>query len=81
MLAMRENFGHVVECGCGTVHVTIGPVTVALDSESLRKLHNMLGQAIESVERNEIGAELPEAKPLLAHGSHLAIKKVLKIKH
>jgi len=30
VLANRENFGDVVECGCGTIHVTVGPVTIAL---------------------------------------------------
>lgn len=47
ILAIRDNFGHVVECGCGTIHMTIGPVTVSLDSGSLRTLHEMLGQAIK----------------------------------
>jgi hypothetical protein len=78
ILAVRDNFGHVVECGCGTIHMTIGPVTVSLDSKSLRTLHEMLGTAIEN-ENMSIGI-LEEAEPLL-HSTHFAIKKVVKLKH
>ena len=78
ILAIRDNFGHVVECGCGTIHMTIGPVTVSLDSGSLRTLHEMLGQAIKNVDVS-VGL-LEEPEPLL-HSTHLALKKVMKIKH
>jgi hypothetical protein len=39
-------------------------------------LHDLLGAAIEKVE----AGELAQPKPLLLHSSHLALKKVLKIK-
>jgi hypothetical protein len=76
VLAVYENFGHVAECECGTIQVTVGPVSVALDAQALRRLHDLLGAAIEKVE----AGELAQPKPLLLHSSHLALKKVLKIK-
>jgi hypothetical protein len=78
-LAVRENFGHVAECDCGTIHLTIGPVSVALDTESLRRLHGMLGAAIERLD--SAPNERTQSKPVLMHSSHLALKKVMKLKH
>ncbi|HTQ97416.1 MAG TPA: hypothetical protein VMH89_11460 [Candidatus Acidoferrum sp.] len=79
MLANRENFGHIVECGCGSIHVTIGPVSVALDSQALRTLHEMIGQAIEHQDTS--AEESAHRHPLLMHSSHLAVKKVMRLKH
>jgi len=79
ILAMRENFGHVVQCGCGTLHVTIGPVTVAFDAQALRSLQEMVGQALDALEINQ--HELSDSEPFLMHASHLSVRKVLKMKH
>ncbi|HTQ60473.1 MAG TPA: hypothetical protein VMI32_09635 [Candidatus Solibacter sp.] len=79
LLATRENFGHIVECGCGTIHLTIGPVTVALDARSLRSLHKMVGQALERMD--SLPGELPKPDALTMHESHLAIRKVVKLKY
>jgi len=79
VLALRDNFGHVVECGCGTIHVTVGPVTLALDPHALRTLYEMLGQAIDAEETNK--HQLSDPEPFLMHASHLAVRKVLKVKH
>jgi len=79
ILAEQENFGHVAECGCGTLHVAIGPVTVALDEQALRRLHEMIGTAIVRLEENSMD-DGPE-NPLLMHGSYLAVKKLVKLKH
>jgi hypothetical protein len=79
ILAMRDNFGHVVECGCGTIHVTVGPVTLALDPHALRSLHEMLGQAIEAEECN--GRQPSDPEPFLMHSSHLAVRKIVKVRH
>lgn len=79
LLAVEENFGHVAECGCGTLHVTVGPVSVALDSRALRRLHEMLGAAIARL--HSTPDELDRSNALLVHASHLALRKVMKIKH
>ena len=80
LLVRLENFGHVMECGCGTLHVGVGPVSVALDAGSLRKLHSMLEEALT---RLEAGPEevLPPSDGLLVHGSHFELRKVVKFKH
>lgn len=79
LLAVQENFGHVAECGCGTLHVTVGPVSMALDAKALRRLHELLGAAIARLDSE--ADELEQPKPLFMHASHLALKKVMKLKH
>ena len=78
LLAVQENFGHVAVCGCGTLHVTVGPVSVALDAKALRRLHELLAAAIERLDSE--AEELEQPKPLVMHSSHLALRKVLRIK-
>jgi hypothetical protein len=77
MLAVQENFGHVAECACGTIHLAIGPVSVALDSNALRRLLEMVGAAIHKADSNEIA----ESESVFSHSSHLALSKVMKLKH
>jgi hypothetical protein len=77
VLAVQENFGQVAACDCGTVHVSIGPVSVALDSHSLRNLHNLLGSAVHKMEAMEDGQ--PES--IFFHSAHFESRKVLKLKH
>ena len=79
LLTLLENFGHVAECECGTIHVSVGPVSVALDSQAHRRLHGMLGSAIERLDHK--AEELLRREPLWTHSSHLALRKVVKIKH
>jgi len=77
MLAISENFGAVAQCGCGSVHVTVGPVSVALDSDTLQKLHRLLGAAIQRIESDE----LTQPESIYDHSSHLALRRVVKLKH
>jgi hypothetical protein len=77
LLALEENFGSVAECGCGTLHVTVGPVSVAVDAQALRRLHELLGAAIDKLNSAEFLT--PENRSW--QSSHLALRKVLKIKH
>jgi len=79
LLAVQDNFGHVAECECGTLHVTVGPMSVALDGKALRRLHELLGHAIEKLDSES--EELAQPKPVLPHFSHLSMRKVMKIKH
>jgi hypothetical protein len=79
LLAVQENFGMVAECDCGTIHVTVGPVSIALDSHALRQLHGMVGSAIERLDSASL--ESPKHRTTLTHSSHLALTKILKIKH
>lgn len=77
LLAVEENFGCVAECGCGTLHVTVGPVSVAVDGQALRRLHELLGAAIHKLD----SADLAMPHHLTWQSSHLAVRKVLKLKH
>jgi len=76
LLAVQDNFGCVAECGCGTLHVTVGPVSVAVDAQALRRLHDLLGAAIDKLDSAELAGD-----HLSWRSSHLALRKVLKIKH
>ena len=77
MLAQHENFGHIAECDCGTFHVSIGPVSVALDSNSLRRLYELVGTAIQKADAHDLG--YPESA--FTNTTHLALRRVMKIKH
>jgi hypothetical protein len=77
MLAISENFGTVAQCGCGSVHITVGPVSVALDADTLQKLHPLLGAAIQRIESDE----LTQPESIFDHSSHLALRRVVKLKH
>lgn len=45
-LAVHDEFGHVVECDCGSIQMRVGPVTLALDECALRRLHEMVTEAV-----------------------------------
>ena len=45
-LAQCEDFGHVLECDCGSIQMRVGPVTLALDESALRRLHEMVTEAV-----------------------------------
>lgn len=77
LLAVEENFGCVAECGCGTLHVTVGPVSVAVDGQALRRLHELLGAAIAKLN----SAEFITPQNINWPSSHLSVRKVVRIKH
>jgi hypothetical protein len=45
-LALADEFGHVTECDCGSIQMRVGPVTLALDENALRRLHEMVTEAV-----------------------------------
>ena len=49
-LAVHDEFGHVVECDCGSIQMRVGPVTLALDECALRRLHEMVTEAVCSLD-------------------------------
>jgi hypothetical protein len=77
MLAVQENFGKIAACDCGAIHVTIGPVSVALDPQTLRKLNDLIGAAVRATDEEQ--RSQPES--FFSHSTHLALKKVMKLKH
>ena len=49
------------ECGCGHVHLTIGPLTLRLDGAYFRALCLTLMDALEEMQRRE-GEAVPRAR-------------------
>jgi hypothetical protein len=79
LLVVDENFGHVVECGCGTLQVGVGPVSVALDAASLRKLYEMIGVALMRLAGT--ANDLQTTDDGAMHSSHFELRKVVKFRH
>ncbi len=80
LLVVEENFGHVMECGCGTLHVGVGPVSVALDAASLRKLQEMLSVALMRLAALPHEMEMSDGN-VAVHSSHFELRKVVKFRH
>lgn len=49
LLAFESHFGCVTHCDCGTLHLTIGVVSLALDQEALRRIHQLVGAALKQL--------------------------------
>ena len=49
MVAVEDGFGVVAECHCGTLHLSVGPVSVALDREGLERLHSLTEVALRQL--------------------------------
>ena len=62
LLASEKDFGHVAECDCGTIHVTVGPVSVALNQNALRRLRDLLTSAAERLPASSGSTGFPEEK-------------------
>ena len=45
-LAGDEGFGHIGECDCGTIHLTVGALSVALSVVAFRRLEALLAGAV-----------------------------------
>jgi hypothetical protein len=53
-LAVQEGFGAVVQCDCGTIHITAGSVSVVVDQDALRRVRDLAEEALQRL------AETPE---------------------
>ena len=49
LLAAEQQCGCVTLCDCGTVHLTVGIASLALDEKTLRQLHRLLGAALKQL--------------------------------
>lgn len=49
----------VEECDCGTLHLTLGPVTLRLEREAVKDLHGTLASALERLDAREHRAAMP----------------------
>jgi len=69
-VAVEDDFGAIAECDCGTLHVTVGPVSVALSREALQRLHALTAAALRRLtSKTEDAAECNRA-PVLGRRPH-----------
>lgn len=60
ILAVENDFGQVTECDCGTIHMTAGPMSIALNYHTFRKLHALLMTAMEQLHDLPANTSMPE---------------------
>ena len=75
-LALHEDFGHVVECDRGSIQMRVGPVTLALDESALRRLHEMVTEAVGKLDAASDRAVKDD--PLTARS---AWSKISRVRH
>ena len=82
-LAQHEDFGHVLECDCGSIQMRVGPVTLALDEAALRRLHEMVTEAVgrlDAASEQSLDREVQD-DPLMARSMQSAWKKISRTRH
>lgn len=50
LLADFPSFGRVVDCSCGNVHITVGPISVTLSHDAYMQLVAMLASSASNFE-------------------------------
>ena len=78
-LAVHEEFGHVLECDCGSIQMRVGPVTLALDENALRRLHEMVTEAVGKLD--EASDKSVENDPLVKRSLSGAWARISKTRH
>jgi hypothetical protein len=78
-LAVHEEFGHVLECDCGSIQMRVGPVTLALDENALRRLHEMVTEAVGKLD--EALDKSVQDDPLLMGSVRSAWAKLSRTRH
>lgn len=62
VLAERGNFGAVRLCGCKSVHLSVGPVTLNMDPEAFAQTAILIRQAMESLAVIVASGEMDQEK-------------------
>ena len=62
VLAERGNFGAVRLCGCKSVHLSVGPVTLNMDPEAFAQTAILIRQAMESLAVIVASSEMDQEK-------------------
>lgn len=79
MLAQHEDFGHVLECDCGSIQMRVGPVTLALDESALRRLHEMVTEAVGKLDA--ASDKSMQDDQLVSQSVRLAWGKISRTRH
>lgn len=68
-IAIDKNVGSVTECECGTIHLTMGVVSLALNAAMLQRLHELIGTALDTLasdsEAELAAGTLPSLSPIV----------------
>jgi hypothetical protein len=62
VLAERGSFGAVRLCGCKSVHLSVGPVTLNMDPEAFAQTAILIRQAMESLAVIVASGEMEQEK-------------------
>ena len=57
----RGPSAEVARCSCGHVHLSLGPVTIRLDEDTLHAAWHTVGDALRAMAEERSGAAAPEA--------------------
>jgi hypothetical protein len=78
-LAVHEEFGHVLECDCGSIQMRVWPVTLALDECALRRLHEMVTEAVTKLDA--VSDKAVQDDPLVSGAVRSAWSKISRTRH
>lgn len=57
------NHCNVLQCSCGMLHVTLGPITMRVDPRAGATLHEVLGEALDRLAMENPGSQAPARRP------------------
>ncbi len=69
----------VVEWSCGSIQMRVGPVSIALDESALRRLHEMVTEAVGKLDAASDRAVQDD--PLTAQAVRSAWSKISRLRH
>jgi hypothetical protein len=68
LLAADQQFGFVTQCDCGTLHLTVGVVSLGLDREALRRIHRLIDVALKQLpESPDEAAQITQESRRIIH--------------
>jgi hypothetical protein len=59
----RGPSAEVARCSCGHLHLSLGPVTIRLDEDTLHAAWHTVGDALRALREESAGAHAPEPQP------------------
>jgi hypothetical protein len=57
------NHCNVLQCSCGMLHVTLGPITMRVDPRAGATLHEVLGEALDRLAMEAPGSQVEARRP------------------
>ena len=69
-LAERTGLGRINLCGCRSIHLSVGPVTICLAPEAFAQAANMIREAMEQLAEMTASGQFEEAAAMPSHLMH-----------